>query len=961
MEYLLLCIMLLRAPFTGSVCLIILFTSVLIGQRSSVNNPFIVNYTKHMYEAGTENWDVACDAHGRIFIANNEGLLSYNGYEWSVSHLPNKTIVRSVEIDTSNQRLYVGGQDEVGFYSSDEKGCLSYTSIRHHLPKTCPSLEDVWDLQIWKKNAYFRSVNKIFKWDGTTIQILPIPSLRISFLKVVDNKLLYFDSEKGLYDIRNDQPAMLAGSEVLRNTRVSDILVLPNKDWLIVTEKNGIYRFDGKQCSPFLQDINETEAIFNSAVLIDPKRIAVATVRKGILFFDLNGRFLYQISREQGLQTNSIIRLGTDATGNLWACTSNGIDKVLIQSPFTIMYPDLDLQGGVYAVKKHKGKLYVGTNNGLYYTEWQPASAGYRTATFKEVANSSGQVWGLDVVGEDLFMGHNEGSYQIIHDRAVKLTSSFSGTWCHISFENNEVMLAGTYGGIERFVRKGGNWVYDRHLAGFEESARITVMDDQKQLWVSHPYRGVYKLVFTKDGSEITKSFQYDASHGLPSKMNNYVSKLNQQVYVCNEKGIYFYDEKGKKFNLDGELSKLIGSTSKTRRLFQENGHHIWFLNEQECGYLQIQSTPVSREAIKQMMPFLKGKLIGGFENIYIPDDLESFICTDRGLILADNKKLDHRTPVLLHLNKVFSQGIGDSVIYGGFSASATYAPATIPYLQNNLGIVLGTNHLDDTEPVLYSWMLEGRNSSWSAWQSKPDILLTHLKPGKYTFVAKAMDKQGNESDKLTFTFTILRPWYASWPAITLYFLLVGALFYTLVKYLDKKHEGEKTQLIQEKEESEALVKDLLNQKLQTEIEFKNKELALSTMHIVQKNETLTKLREELTTITKHIVDPDTKKQIRKVISILSDDQVLEGDWESFAYHFDQVHSEFIRRLKEAYPQLSPKDLKLCAYLRLNLSTKELAPLLNISVRGVEISRYRLRKKLNLTEDINLNDFMMNY
>lgn len=88
---------------------------------------------------------------------------------------------------------------------------------------------------------------------------------------------------------------------------------------------------------------------------------------------------------------------------------------------------------------------------------------------------------------------------------------------------------------------------------------------------------------------------------------------------------------------------------------------------------------------------------------------------------------------------------------------------------------------------------------------------------------------------------------------------------------------------------------------------------------------------------------------------------MLENDWEQFVYHFDQVHSGFFQRLRQQYPELTPRDHRLCAYLRMNLSTKDIAPLLNISVRGVEISRYRLRKKLGLTGDDNLGEFMMNF
>lgn len=97
------------------------------------------------------------------------------------------------------------------------------------------------------------------------------------------------------------------------------------------------------------------------------------------------------------------------------------------------------------------------------------------------------------------------------------------------------------------------------------------------------------------------------------------------------------------------------------------------------------------------------------------------------------------------------------------------------------------------------------------------------------------------------------------------------------------------------------------------------------------------------------------------MVSIFSDDERLDDDWDSFAQNFDQVHNDFLKRLKNKYPQLSPRDLKLCAYLKLNLTTKDMAPLLNISVRGIEISRYRLRKKIDLPNNISLNDFMMNF
>ena len=147
--------------------------------------------------------------------------------------------------------------------------------------------------------------------------------------------------------------------------------------------------------------------------------------------------------------------------------------------------------------------------------------------------------------------------------------------------------------------------------------------------------------------------------------------------------------------------------------------------------------------------------------------------------------------------------------------------------------------------------------------------------------------------------------------------------------------------------------------KLAAEISFKNKELASSTLHLVQKGEILLTIKNALNNMLEKSVNAEVKKEIQQLINLLNFDVNLDEDWEQFAFHFDQVHVDFLKRLREKFPQLSANDEKLCAYLRLNLSTKETAQLLNISVRGVEVSRYRLRKKLKLPNDVHLAEFMI--
>ena len=156
-------------------------------------------------------------------------------------------------------------------------------------------------------------------------------------------------------------------------------------------------------------------------------------------------------------------------------------------------------------------------------------------------------------------------------------------------------------------------------------------------------------------------------------------------------------------------------------------------------------------------------------------------------------------------------------------------------------------------------------------------------------------------------------------------------------------------------------IETLTTEKLNAEIAHKNRELTSTTMHLLQKSELINKVKNELDKIAKSTTHNPTQKELRRIKRLLQEDAQLDKEWEQFFYHFDQVHDQFFKRLKVRFPNLTPKDQKLCAYLRMNLSSKEIAPLLNISVRGVEISRYRLRRKLDLDTSTNLNEFMMGF
>ena len=158
---------------------------------------------------------------------------------------------------------------------------------------------------------------------------------------------------------------------------------------------------------------------------------------------------------------------------------------------------------------------------------------------------------------------------------------------------------------------------------------------------------------------------------------------------------------------------------------------------------------------------------------------------------------------------------------------------------------------------------------------------------------------------------------------------------------------------IKELENSQELMR-IRNEQLSNVVDEKNRELAVSTMSLNSKNELLTFIKDDL---KKNV--QEGSGSIKSVITTINKNITEEDSWNVFKEAFDSADKDFLKKVKLAHPSLTPNDLRLCAYLRLNLSSKEVAPLLNISVRSVEIKRYRLRKKMELSHEQGLVEYIM--
>jgi DNA-binding CsgD family transcriptional regulator len=188
--------------------------------------------------------------------------------------------------------------------------------------------------------------------------------------------------------------------------------------------------------------------------------------------------------------------------------------------------------------------------------------------------------------------------------------------------------------------------------------------------------------------------------------------------------------------------------------------------------------------------------------------------------------------------------------------------------------------------------------------------------------------------------------------------LIIGSLIYywnynRVLKIQNQKALLQK-KLLEDKFIHEKEQAILRNEKFKTEMNYKNAQLTSYTLLITHKNDIMKEIKNKLTAFASTIQQNGSDDKIQELINVINKEFKVEKDWEHFEQHFNQIHKDFFKRLKEEYPDLSSTYLKLCAYLRMNLSSKEIASLMNISIRGVEKARSRLRKKLNLPQNEDL-------
>ena len=907
--------------------------------------PPIQVYNTKDYNAENQNWAISQGENQHIYVANNKGLLEFDGAKWKLYPTPNKTILRSV--CAVNNRIYAGNYMDFGYWETDENNSLVYLSLSNKL--TIPIIQDE---QFWKiipidNWILFQSLNRIYIYNTLNESYEFIDTdTSITGIYKYNNDIYFQQINKGLYVLKNGTASLISDDENLKNNIIVNVFN-QNDLLLILTQDKGFYTLENNVLIPNKKFNNNL--ILNSSVYsgIDLKNgsFLLGTISDGIIHIDASGKVNHQINNSNGLSNNTVLSIFEDVDNNAWLGLDNGINCINFKSPYRIFNDDKGLLGTVYASKIYDNNLYIGSNQGLFY---KPINS---NEEFTFIEGTQGQIWCLIEYDNTLFCGNNFGTF-IIKDKRANKIANVQGTWDIKPITNNpNLLLQGNYNGLNVLQKAGSSWEFKNKIEGFDISSRHFELKSDSEILVNHEHKGVYQLEIDKEFLKVNK---IKKNNSITKSKNSSIFRYNNRIMYSSDKGIFeFLDEIFIKDTLLSSIYKEGGYISG-KTVLDATHNSLWVFTENNINRLSPGSLSNQPNLMSVPISYRLRNGFNGYENIIHIKNEEYLLGTSSGYIIIDLEKLDSAdknysiqiTQIrgVKHKNNDTYQDI-NTIEYGEFEN-----------VENNFEFYFSVPVYGKYQEIQYQFRLEGIYDQWSDWSTSSNAIFKNLPFGTYKFEVRGKVGESLTSSQL-YSFQIKRPWYLTNVFIVIYIIgiiLLLTIMHNLYKLYYKKQrtmllEKSQKELHLKELESEQQLMYLKNENLVKDIDSKNRELAVSTMSLIKKNEFLSNVKNEL----------KDSKDIKSVIKLIDKNITNNDDWKLFEEAFNNADKDFLNKIKSKHNELTPNDLKLCAYLRLNLSSKEIAPLLNISHKSVEVKRYRLRKKMNLPHNLNLTSYIL--
>ncbi|GAB4245285.1 MAG: hypothetical protein Tsb0034_23740 [Ekhidna sp.] len=874
--------------------------------------------------------------------------MEYNGEEWTLFPSPNESIIRSVKV--IGDKVYTGSFMDFGFWEKSDTGEMNYTSISGKLNLSLTEDEEFWGIEKVNEFIVFQSLRNIYIYNTETDQIHTLSSdERLINMFLLGENIFFQKSQSGVFQILNGQDSLFLDHAIFKKDEIVDIFQ-DGKDYLILTKTNGVYRYDGHWLTRVDGDLfaQFSNISIYSALRLKNGNYAIGTISNGLILVDENFKIETILNQSSGLINNTVLSIYEDADQNIWLGLDHGVSCINAGSPFRVYNDAKGILGSVYASAYFEDMLFLGTNQGLFY---KPEK---QNVDFQFLEGTGGQVWSLKVIDGQLFCGHHSGTL-IIENTKIKNSINIPGVWEFETLKNNpNLILQGNYDGIYLLEKRNGLWQLRNKIEGFNNSARHLEYAFDK-VFINHEYKGLYMLDIDEDFQKVV-SLKVDT---VLRGANSSVSKFQADVLFASKSGIYKYVNSIEQFVADSSLSKIFTADQYTSGKIIQTGQPKEFALFTKDNLILVRSGNLSNEPEIRKIPLAANTRdeVVEYENILTKDGDKYLIGTAFGYIsfsLSDLVHENHRVTIKSIMNGVSGEH-GSLSRYVDLNAKGSFSNE-----ENNFQVTFYTASYSKILSTNYRYKLDGIYNTWSEWLPDSKITFENLPAGDYKLSIQSKIGNRISENTATYSFSISKPWYFTNFMIAMY--VIGVVLFSIMMHnIYRKYYKTQEQKLIEKNKRELELTKLQNEKeiikiknhqLEKDVKQKSNELAASIMSLVKKNELLTEIKDQLT-------KNEEGAAIKSVVKIIDKNLDQAKNWELFKEAFENADQDFFKTLKEEHPNLSPNDMKLCAYLRLNLSSKEIAPLINISPRSVEIKRYRLRKKLNLESNENLTNYIM--
>lgn len=906
--------------------------------------PPIETFMPEAYGAEDQNWAITEDEDQSIYFANNKGLLEYNGARWKLYPTPNSSIIRSVKFIDS--KIFTGCHTDFGYWEKDNFGMLQYTSLVAKKKLKLKEDEEFWNILKLEQWILFQSLDRIYIYDTQTDSFSIIESnTTITKIYKIDNSIYFQKINQGIFKFESGQEKLISNDMILKDKILVNIFKHDNQ-LLFQSKEGGFFLLKSGKAVPWNSKLNAVLSEYSTYNSIRLKNgdFVLGTVSNGIIHINSNQEIVCKIDQSRGLGNNTVLSLFEDSFGNVWLGLNHGINNVNFSTSLRVYNDDLGVLGTVYVSLMDKDLLYLGTNQGLFIKDQNSDEP------LQFVKGTEGQVWFLKKVKNTIFCGHDNGTF-IVNDRSAFKISEETGAWQLRQIANEpNLLIQGNYDGLHILERSGNRWTLRNKLEGFDISSRYFEFIDSRNLLVSHEYKGVYQLEID---DQFTKVISYEKTE-INKSIKSSLVKYNERILYGSAEGVFYFNSKKQQFSKDSTLSSLYNKSDYISGKLAVANNKLFVFTDKNIAYAEKGS--LSSELQLSLLPLPQDlrQTKEGYENIFYIGKEKYLIGNSAGYIITglNNTEVGQYS---IRLNNVSAHELNKKHTSLNLSKNGN-----LNHLENNLKFSFSVTDYSKYLPSLYQYRLLGFNENWSDWLSSSEAIFENLPFGSYTFEARAKVGDIQTENSVRYVLIIGKPWHLGTTAIIVYFIL-GFVLVIIFHMLHRSYYKKQRRVLLKQKEKELEIKQLENEQqmmyfknldLQKDIESKNRELGMSAMNLVKRNELLG-------TIKKELGGAKNLEDVSKVVKLINKNLNTTDDWKLFEEAFNNTDKNFIKKLKTNHPNLTSNDLRLCTYLRLNLSSKEIAPLLNISLRSVEVKRYRLRKKMNLPHEASLTNYIL--